>query len=137
MNKPALLVILVALLGGCTTAHRPIPDGVYYSDSGVDVFVVDGSTLFFMGFSHRNCPDCLVKWPYTYEVLPDGRIFVPMLSWDWIDGMGRYQLFWEDGAIMITQEYAWREVWEGGKRVTRRVEIEKGSRPTSRFVRVR
>ncbi len=133
----ALLAALVLVIGACAPAHRPIPDGVYYSDSGVDFIFVDAARFNYYGFTHPEHPDARICFPYTYEVLPDGQIFLGMADTDRFYRMGRYDLFWQDGQIVMIEREALREVMRDGERVTRLVEIEEASRPIRRFVRVR
>ena len=137
MTRLTLLAALMLAAGACAPAHRPIPDGVYYADSGVDFIVVDSAKLNFFGFVNPEHPDARYGFPYTYEVLPDGRIALGMADTDLFYRMGRYDLLWEDGEIVMIERVAWREVTLGGERVTRLVEIEEANRSTRRFVRVR
>ena len=137
MIRLALLASLMLAVGACAPAHRPIADGVYYADSGVDFIVIDSAKFKYFGFVNPEHPNARFWFPYTYEVLPDGRISLGMADTDRFYGMGRYDLLWEDGQIVMIEEKAWREITQGGERVTKLVEIEEANRPTRRFVRVR
>jgi len=133
----ARFLLLVLMCSACAPAHRPIPDGVYHSDSGVDFIVVDSSKFNYYGFADPVHPDDRIGFPYTYEVLPEGQVSLGMADTDRFYRMGRYDLFWLDGEIVMIEREALREVAQGGERVTRLVEIEEADRRARRFVRVR